>query len=112
MELMISESFPKDYTAILTVEGRINAMSAGDLKKRIKQLITKEYIHLILDLAGVSFIDSSGLSAIVAGLKATHEKDGSIKLVGLNNKTMQVFELTRLTKVFQFYQDVDSALSA
>jgi anti-sigma B factor antagonist len=112
MDLMITESFPKDNTVILSVEGRINAITAGDLKKRIKQLVAKGYIHLILDLTGVSFIDSSGLSAIVTGLKATHEQDGSIKLVGLSKKTKHVFELTRLTRVFEFYQDVDSALLA
>lgn len=112
MVLLITEKYFGDATAILSVEGRLNAITADDLKKRIKQLVAKQYIHLILDLTEVSFIDSSGLSALVIGLKATHEKDGSIKLVGLNKKTKYVFELTRLTRVFTFYEDVDSALSA
>ncbi len=111
MELKITERFFGDATVVLVVEGRLNAKTADAFKKRFKQLIFKQYIHLVLDLTEVSFIDSSGLSAIVAGLKATHEKDGSIKLVGLNSRTKQVFELTKLTKVFEFYPDVDSALS-
>lgn len=111
MELLITERFFDEATVVLVVEGRLNAQTADALKKRVKQLIAKHYIHLVLDLTEVSFIDSSGLSAIVAGLKATHEKAGSIKLVGLNSRTKQVFELTRLTKVFEFYPDVESALS-
>lgn len=111
MDLIITERFFGDATVVLVVEGRLNAQTANELKKRIKQLIAMQYIHLVLDLTGVLFIDSSGLSTIVVGLKATHEKDGSIKLVGLNSRTKQVFELTRLDKVFEFYPDVDSALS-
>lgn len=111
MELKITENRPKENTAVLSVEGRLNAVTVGVFKTKIKELVAAENIHLILDLSEVSFIDSSGLSAIVSGLKSTREKDGSLKLVGLRENTKRVFELTRLSKVFDFYPTVDEALS-
>lgn len=112
MDLKITESKPQANTAVLSVEGRLNAVTASELKTKIKNLVSKGDIYLILELAGVTFIDSSGLSAIVSGLKATREKEGSLKLVGLSDKTKRVFDLTRLARVFEFYANVDEALSA
>ena len=106
MDLQIIENRPRENTAVLSVEGRLNVMTTADLKTKINDLVAAEYIHLILDLSEVSFIDSSGLSAIVSGLKSAHEQNGSLKLVGLREKTKRVFDLTRLSSLFEFYPTV------
>ncbi len=112
MSLQITTHHHETNTAVLTIEGRLNAVTANDLKNNIKALVADQKNHLILDLAKVTFIDSSGLSAIVSGLKTTREQGGSLKLVGLSDKTKRVFELTRLARVFEFYPDVEKALEA
>jgi len=111
MALSIKVDHVRPHVALLTIEGRLNAVTAGDLKEKMKTLVARKTVHLILDLHGVDFIDSSGLAALVSGLKSTREVGGSLKLVGLNENTMKVFKLTRLNRVFTFYDQLDQAIS-
>lgn len=112
MEFKISEERRAGNVVIISVEGRLNALTASELKDKIKTLIGESYIHIVLTLSGTSFIDSSGLSAIVSALKGVREKDGSLKLVGVAANVKKVFELTRLERIFEFYNDVEQALAA
>ena len=111
MELKISEERINESTVVVAVEGRLNAVTAGELKEKIKTLIADSYVNIVLSLSGVSFIDSSGLSAIVSALKGVREKGGSLKLVGVNANVKKVFELTRLERIFEFYDDLKKALA-
>jgi anti-sigma B factor antagonist len=97
--------------AALTVSGRLNAVTALELKDQLKQLVETGCIQLIVDLAAVPFIDSSGLAALVSGLKATRQEGGTLKLAGLNDQARTVFRLTRLESVFEIYPDVAAAQS-
>lgn len=112
---MTLEITQKEYSAkrvALTVQGRLDATTAPELKAEIKQLVATGFHRLIIDLAGVPFIDSSGLAALVVGLKATRETGGMLKLVGLNDQAMTVFKITLLDRVFEFYQTIDAALTS
>ena len=64
---------------------------------------------LVVDLTAVPFIDSSGLAALVSGLKATRQAGGTLKLAGLNEQARTVFRLTRLERVFELYPDAAAA---
>jgi len=92
MEFEISEERRGEGVVIISVAGRLNAVTAGELKTKIKALIEESFVHVTLVLAETSFIDSSGLSAIVSALKGVREKNGSLKLVGVNANVKKVFE--------------------
>ena len=111
MALDINVDHLEATVALLTLDGRLNAVTTGELKGKLAKLVANDNVHLILDLHGVDFIDSSGLAALVSGLKKTREVGGSLKLVGLNENTMKVFKLTRLDRVFTFYDQVEQAVS-
>jgi len=110
MNLQITENFHTDRIASITLEGRLNAVTAPDLKTKLKHLVEDGYVMLIVDLTDVSFIDSSGLAALVSGFKSTRENGGSIKLSGLNDQTRMVFKLTKLDTVFDIFSDSNTAL--
>ena len=65
----------------------------------------------MLDLAGVTFIDSSGLGALVGSLKAMG-KEGDFVLSGAKAAVAGVFRLTRMDKVFRMYETADDAVAA
>ena len=108
----VSEDLLSDGRAVLTLSGRLNALTAPDLKEQMKRLIGEGYLNLIVDLTDVPFIDSSGLAAMVSGLKAARQEEGTLKLAGLNEQTMTVFKLTLLDRVFKFYPDANAALAS
>ena len=66
--------------------------------------------HLVLDLGGVAFVDSSGLSVLVSALKAAKKVSGSVVLLNLTNGVRALIELTRMHEVFQIFADQQAAI--
>ena len=112
MEFQITEKLLPEKRAILTLSGQLNAVTAPDLKAQLKRLVKGGHIQIITDLTDVSFIDSSGLAALVSGFKVAREAGGTIRLAGLNEQARTVFKLTLLNRVFEIYPDAASALDA
>jgi anti-sigma B factor antagonist len=98
--------------AIISISGRITAATAQEVKNQIKSLISAGHINLILDLSKTIFIDSSGLSAFVSGLKQVRELEGSFKLACLQSDVLTLFKLTMLDRVFEMYPTLEQARSS
>jgi anti-sigma B factor antagonist len=88
----------------------IDATVAIQFKDEIRAEIDDKAQHVILDLAEVDFIDSSGLGAIVASMKQL-KGDRKLDLAGLTPTVAKVFQLTRMDTVFKIHKSVDEALS-
>ncbi len=98
-------------TQVITVESdRIDAAMAIQFKEDMRRETETECDRVILDLAGVEFIDSSGLGAIVASMKQLG--DGRrLDLSGLQPVVEKVFRLTRMDTVFKLFTTLDDALA-
>ncbi|WP_137701039.1 STAS domain-containing protein [Marimonas lutisalis] len=106
MDLQSSET--ADMQIVTVNEARIDAAVAIRFKDRMREVTGTGAPHVILDLAQVDFIDSSGLGAIVAAMKqlgATRRLD----LAGLSANVDRVFRLTRMDSVFTIHDDVAQA---
>ena len=111
MELSISVSATKDSVTIISLSGKMNAITVSELKALLKKSIEEGSIRMIVDLSAVDFMDSSGLSALISALKGCREKGGFLRLVNLQAQVRRVFELTLLDRVFEVYASVDAALA-
>ncbi|CUH63345.1 Anti-anti-sigma-B factor [Thalassovita gelatinovora] len=101
-----------DNTQVVTIdENRIDAAIAIAFKDRMRDLTENGPAHVILNLDGVEFIDSSGLGAIVAAMKQMGQ-NRTLQLAGLMPNVEKVFRLTRMDTVFRIHESVDAALSA
>ena|SRR5689334_12385434 len=109
MELEISENTLSEKSVLLYIVGRLNATSTQKLKTKLKQLVDGNKAELILDMSGVSFIDSSGLASLVSGLKYAREHGGWLKLAGVNQQVASIFKMTLLDRVFELYPSVEAA---
>ena len=96
--------------ALVRLDGRLDASSASDLKDSLKRAAETGTIYQVIDMADVNFIDSSGLSVLVAVYKTVREKGGSIVLVDVGPQVQVALELTRLDQVFPTYADVETGL--
>jgi anti-sigma B factor antagonist len=113
MDMQIEEHLDDvDDSALVVLEDRLNAVSAPEVKEQLKRLPQRGQIHVVVDMSSVSFIDSSGLAALVSGLKAAREAGGTFKLAGANEQARQVFEITKLDQVFELHPDRESAIEA
>ncbi len=92
-------------------ENRIDAHLAPDLKQHLGDLIGSGDNYLVLDLAEVEFVDSSGLSAIVSAMKLLDGR-GDIVLCQAQPAVTSLFKLTRLDRIFRIYPDSAGAIAA
>ena len=95
---------------VLVLKGRLDAASAKELKGQVNSLEQENRVKLIIDMAGVDFIDSSGLGSLVSSLRKVNEKQGDIRVVALQKQVRSVFELTRLHCIFGIFDDVEAAV--
>ena len=95
--------------AIVDVSGRLSILDTL-LGERIDSLLTGKN-HVVLDLAGLSYIDASGLSQLLSLQKSTQERGGKIALMRPSERVRKLLEVTQLAKVFQIFDDEASTLA-
>ena len=66
-------------------------------------------INLVLDFSNVKFLSSAVLGLLIRVSKKVYERDGQLRLCNINPKIYEIFKITRLTKTFDIYKDVESA---
>jgi len=71
-----------------------------------------EQIKLILDFCNVRFLSSAVLGLLIKVSKKVYERNGLLKLCNINQKIHEIFKITRLTKVFDIYKDIESAIAS
>jgi len=91
---------------------RLDAHNSEVLKVKIKELFEGGAKNVLVDLAEVRFIDSSGLGALVSGFKNAVAYKGALALSGFQDQVRSMFELTRLNRVFDIYASEQEALAA
>ena len=96
---------------VKVLELRLDAKEAIEFKTKMAECINRGHHIIVLNLAEVRFIDSSGLGAIVSTLKLLG-RDGNLVLCGVTDPVMSLFKLTRMDRVFQMFASESDALAA
>jgi anti-sigma B factor antagonist len=109
VELDVTARQAADFT-VLEVAGEIDMDSAPRLREQALEQITGGAHRLIVDMSGVTFMDSSGLSLLVAVLKRVSDNDGVLRLVITRERTMKLFRITSLDTVFSIHGSVQDAV--
>jgi anti-sigma B factor antagonist len=102
---------PEGDRTVVAVSGEIDVYTAPKLREHLIDLVSGGHYHLIVDLEGVDFLDSTGLGVLVGGLKRVRSHDGSLDLVCSQDRILKIFRITGLTKVFTIHDSVSAALS-
>ena len=98
--------------AVLQVTGEVDVYTAPMLREQMRELAAKGAVHLIADLSRVDFLDSTGLGALVGGLKRLREAGGSLALVVSAPRILRIFQVTGLTSVLAAQRSVEDAITA
>lgn len=98
------------FNVLTIADERIDAHNSVELKAYLLQLIDSGETNIVVQLAQVRFIDSSGLGALLAGHKHMLAKAGQFALANIQPQVLSMFELTRLNRVFDIYADFHEVL--
>ena len=103
----------RDEILIVNIkEQRATVDISSKLKEELINKIDGGNQNIIIDLSLSNFVDSSFLGALVAGLKKTTMKSGDLKIVGLQSPVRAMFELTRLYRIFDIFDEQDEAVAS
>jgi anti-sigma B factor antagonist len=91
--------------AIIAVTGDITLNKGGDvvLKDKVRSLLQQGRMKLLIDLGGVSYVDSAGLGELVQAYATTKNKGGSLKLLRTTKRLKDLLTVTKLVTVFDSY---------
>lgn len=96
---------------VIHPKGRLNMVTAADLREVIASTISAGNVRVVVDLAGVEFIDSSGLGALINGLKTARQAGGDLRIAAPNEQARLVLQLTNLDRVLTPYPTVTAAFA-
>jgi anti-sigma B factor antagonist len=111
--MIFSSEQSNEVTIIVLHPKRATAEIAREFKDSLFDMIDNKNANLfVIDLAGVEFMDSFFLGAIVSGLKKCRNRKGDIRLVGMQQSLRPLFELMNLDEVFKIYVSRQEALGS
>lgn len=109
MELVTEQA---GQAAVVRVHGRLTSAAAGELKAAVDAEVAAGRTLVVVDLAGTTFLDSSGLGALVGGLRTARAADGDLRIARVGRQVRAVLELTTMDRVLRPYATVEDAVGA
>jgi anti-sigma B factor antagonist len=97
--------------SVLDVAGEVDVYSAPELRERLSEQLSAASPSLIVNLAEVTFLDSTGIGTLVAGLNRAVQFGGTLTLVSDHDRILKLFRITGLDSVFTICPSVDAAIS-
>ncbi|MBO0708811.1 MAG: STAS domain-containing protein [Candidatus Dormibacteraeota bacterium] len=111
MDLELSERLEEGH-AVVELRGELDISSAASLRERLLDILADHAHSLVLDLSRLVFIDSTGLSVLVAAERRAQELGGTLSLVGPQKIVARVLRVTSLDKHFPIFPTVGEAILA
>ncbi len=112
MDIEVSQEQGRRPVTVFHIKGEINITTYEQLEQKAREAFNAGTRDLLLDLTEVTFVDSTGLGALIGTRRRVHAFHGSLGLVIPNEAVMKVFTITGLEKVFDIYDTLDAALAA
>lgn len=111
---MVIKTHERDNVVIFDIEGEIRRTDTVQetLHSLVESQLNRGRRNVLLDLAGVEFIDSFGVGEILASYISTQNLGGKLKLCRISKKLLLIFQITMLTKVLDIQEDCECALES
>ena len=111
MSLEVQTRQVDNGVTVVAPTGRLDVAGAPTLKDAISEALKNGQPRVVIDMEGVSFVDSTGLGSVIAALKQIRSSQGDLRLAAPNQQVRVVLELTTLDRVFPYYSTVEEALT-
>ena len=98
-----------NYVVIRPLDSRLDSIAAPEFRQTLLSLSEKHGLQIVVDLAEIEFMDSSGLGAIIGCYKATQESGGML-LCNVCDNVKEVFTLTHMDRIFEINDDFDACI--
>ena len=101
----------KDGITICNIGGEININTSPQLRKSFESFVEAKTTKIVVDFSQVSYIDSSGLATFIELLQRLKKVGGTFRICSMSQKVKNIFEVTKLYKLFEIFDTREAALS-
>ena len=102
----------KEGIAILDLKGRLVVGDASLLREKVNEEVAQGKLNIILNLADVDYVDSTGLGTMVICFTSLQKAGGALKLYNLNRRNIELLLLTKLSTVFHIFGEEQEAINS
>ncbi|KPK96903.1 MAG: hypothetical protein AMJ95_11840 [Omnitrophica WOR_2 bacterium SM23_72] len=95
---------------VCSLEGEVNISSSPELRKTFESIIQRNEKKVLVDFLNVIYIDSSGLATLIEMFHRLKKIGGTIRFTNMSQKIANIFEVTKLHKLFFIFENRESAL--
>lgn len=96
---------------IIRVEGRLNMVTAPEFRETVVSAVSAGLIRLVIDLTNVTFMDSSGLGAVIGALKTARASGGDLRIAGAGEQVSMVLQLSNVDRILKPYANPETAFA-
>jgi anti-anti-sigma factor len=96
---------------VVSPSGRMDSATSPQFDRYMSAVIDRGDIAIVVDMAGLEYISSTGLSVFLSSAKKIRRNDGRMALTGLNSRIRLAFEMSGFLRLFPVYPSVDAALA-
>ncbi|MDP2712655.1 MAG: STAS domain-containing protein [Solirubrobacteraceae bacterium] len=107
----LSEETTPDGAHVIRISGEIHVTTAPQFSQRLTDAIEGGRNALVLDMSSVEFIDSTGLSVLLNGLRMVTQNRGGLAIVCTNPTVLRLFQITNLDETFDIFDDRARAIA-
>jgi anti-anti-sigma factor len=108
--MQISVETRPEGRAIVRLDGQLDLLSTTAVKQHLLQTINNGDVWLVVDMSRVSFVDSSGLAALISGLKAARMAGGGMHIASPGEEVQNILEFTRIDRVMPISPTLEESL--
>jgi anti-anti-sigma factor len=95
---------------VCALEGEIDINNSPELRKSFDALVKKNEKKVLVEFTSVTYIDSSGLATLIEMFQRLKKTGGQMRFSGMNQKIKNTFEITKLNKLFEIFENKEAAL--
>ena len=112
MEFAVSAQPDNNGVAIVDVQGEVDVYTAPRLREELHHSLDAGKTRIVVNLADVAYMDSSGLGVLIGALKRAREDSGDLVVAAPNARISRILEVTGLSKIFNVRDSVAEAITA
>lgn len=109
--MRFEEKLVENVLITKVLDNRITADESSQVKEQVLKCVNNGHRLVVVDLSEVTFIDSSGLGALISSLKMVGQ-EGALAISGARSSVITTFKLTRMDRVFRMYNTTEEAVGA
>ena len=94
---------------VVSPRGRLDMAAAPAFREKVRALVTEGAARLVVDLGDVTFVDSSGLGAVIGGLRLARQAGGDLRIARPADQVKMVLDITSLVRVLKPYRTLEEA---